>query len=89
MAISRTGGIMLQSAKLRLTGNNMPEWASITVQEASERFGYSDQYLRRLCREGKIENVKIGQVFLIRLSSLEEYIKDAKSADDNRYGPKS
>ena len=89
MTVSAIGNAMLQSAKFYLAGKAMPEWASITVQEASERFGYSEQYLRRLCREKKIENVKIGQVFLIRLSSLENYVKDAKSADDSRYGPRS
>jgi excisionase family DNA binding protein len=80
---------MLQSTHFHLTGKGMPDWASITVQEASERFGYSEQYLRRLCREKKVENVKIGQVFLIRLSSLEQYAKDAKDAGDSRYGPRS
>lgn len=89
MTISLTRKAVLQSSNIFLVGAHMPEWASVTVQEASKRFGYSEQYLRRLCRENKIENVKIGQVFLIRLSSLEQYVKDAEDAGDSRYGPRA
>ena len=60
----------------------------ITVQVAAEITGYNVQYLRRLLRAGKLESVKIGQIWLINLASLQDYFGCAISSDDLRCGPK-
>jgi excisionase family DNA binding protein len=59
----------------------------ISVQAATEISGYNAQYLRRLLRAGKLEGVKVGQVWLVNLDSLQEYFGRALSSDDLRYGP--
>ena len=41
----------------------------LTVQAAAVLSGYSIQYLRRLLRDGTLEGVKIGQVWLISLDA--------------------
>lgn len=46
----------------------------ITVEAASRQTGYNIQYLRRLLRVGRLEGVKIGPVWLIKLNSLENYL---------------
>jgi hypothetical protein len=61
----------------------------ISVQSATEISGYNAQYLRRLLRAGKLDGVKIGQVWLVNLGSLQEYFGSALSSNDLRYGPKS
>jgi excisionase family DNA binding protein len=61
----------------------------ITVQEASEITGYNVQYLRRLLRAEKLDAIKVGQIWLINLASLQAYINLAISSNDLRCGPKS
>ena len=60
----------------------------ISVQAATEISGYNVQYLRRLLRAGKLDGVKVGQVWLVNLDSLQEYFGSALSSNDLRYGPK-
>ena len=60
----------------------------ITVRAAAEYRGYSLQYLRRLLRCGKLAGLKIGRVWLIDISSLEDYLRKAAQAIDQRFGPK-
>ena len=60
----------------------------ISVQAATEISGYNSQYLRRLLRAGKLDGVKVGQVWLIDLGSLQTYFSCALSSDDLRCGPK-
>jgi excisionase family DNA binding protein len=61
----------------------------ITVQEASEITGYNVQYLRRLLRAEKLDAIKVGQIWLINLASLQIYFIHAISSNDLRCGPKS
>ncbi len=61
----------------------------ISVKAAAEFSGYSIQYLRRLLRTDRLKGMKIGQVWLIKITSLEEYLKRAKRMRDRRYGPKA
>ena len=70
------------------SGHSMPEWASCSVKEASEKSGYNEEYLRRLIRQGRIEAVKIGPAYLIRVESLEEYVAGTQDANDARTGPR-
>ncbi|MCB0172823.1 MAG: helix-turn-helix domain-containing protein [Anaerolineae bacterium] len=67
----------------------MPEWPSYTIKEASEKTGYNEEYLRRLIRQGKLEAIKVGPVYLIRAESLEKYVGEMKNIDDGRAGPQS
>ena len=60
----------------------------ISVQVAASYSGYSLQYLRRLLRNGKIEGIKIGQLWLVDKGALDLYIEQAQDATDQRFGPK-
>ncbi len=46
-----------------------------TIQEASEATGYNEAYLRRLCRNGKIEAVQRGNTWFVKIRSLRVYRK--------------
>jgi excisionase family DNA binding protein len=50
----------------------------ITVKTASEITGYNAQYLRRLLSAGRLEAIKIGQIWLIDLISLETFLSNPK-----------
>ncbi len=60
----------------------------ITVQAAAEATGYNIQYLRRLLRPGKLEDIKIGQIWLIEMQCLEIYLQHVESTSDLRCGPR-
>jgi hypothetical protein len=60
----------------------------VSVESATEISGYNAQYLRRLLRAGKLEGMKVGQVWLIDLASLQTYFSNAISSNDLRCGPK-
>ena len=59
----------------------------LSVKAASKYFGYNEQYLRRLLRAGRLEGTKLGQVWLIRLASLEAYLGRGQLTTGRRYGP--
>jgi excisionase family DNA binding protein len=59
----------------------------ISVQTAVEYSGYSLQYIRRLLRCGKLDGLKIGQVWLIDKSAFESYLEKVAQATDRRFGP--
>ena len=59
----------------------------ISVKAAADFSGYSLQYIRRLLRSGKLEGLKIGQVWLIEKSTIEAYLEMAVQATDRRFGP--
>jgi hypothetical protein len=60
----------------------------IAVQTASNQSGYCGQYLRKMLRYEKIRGIKIGQLWLIECKSLLEYIEEASTTEDLRYGPR-
>ena len=60
----------------------------ISVKSASEYSGYSQQYLRRLLRAGRLSGIKIGQVWLIDKFVLDAYIENSKNVKDLRFGSK-
>ena len=60
----------------------------ISVKAAAGLSGYSIQYLRRLLRNGRLEGTKIGQVWLIKLASLETYARNGQLVGDRRHGPR-
>ena len=59
----------------------------LSVAAAAEHVGYNEQYLRRLLRAGRLEGTKVGQVWLIKLSSLEEHLRNGQTVQDRRFGP--
>jgi excisionase family DNA binding protein len=59
----------------------------ISVKAAAEYSGYSPQYLRRLLRLGKLDGLKLGQLWLIEMVSLEAYLVQAGNSEDHRFGP--
>ncbi len=60
----------------------------LTVQAAADVTGYNIQYLRRLLRSDKLEGIKIGQIWLIEMQSLEKYLQHVENASDRRCGPR-
>jgi len=60
----------------------------ISVKDAAEYSGYSQQYLRRLLRLGKPSGLKLGQVWLIKMVSLERFLEQVEISKDYRFGPK-
>ena len=56
---------------------DMTDWLSVT--EAAEKSGYTDYWIRKLCREGRLRAVKKGLMFLIDPASLQEYLDEMKS----------
>ena len=60
----------------------------VSVKAAAEFSGYNIQYLRRLLRAGQLEGMKIGQVWLIKLASLETYARNGQMVRDRRHGPR-
>ena len=60
----------------------------VTVQAAADVTGYNIQYLRRMLRSGKLRGVKIGQLWLIEVQSLEMYLRHVESTSDRRCGPR-
>ena len=60
----------------------------LNAKTAAELSSYSLQYLRRLLRVGKIDGLKIGQIWLIEKDSLENYLNQAFKSTDQRFRPK-
>jgi hypothetical protein len=60
----------------------------LTVQIAAEISGYNAQYLRRPLRTGTLNGDKIDQIWLIRKTSLEKYLKKTQRDNDQIFGPK-
>ena len=59
----------------------------MSLQDASQYSGYNIQYLRRLVRGGTIFGRKVGQVWLIEVSSLDLYLNSVRDTVDRRFGP--
>ena len=60
----------------------------VSIQTAAEYSGYNLQYLRRLLRAGSIDGLKIGQVWLVEIASLDAYLTQVRKSNDRRYGPR-
>ncbi|MFC2023792.1 helix-turn-helix domain-containing protein [Chloroflexota bacterium] len=78
---------MVQSSHLWSWGRSVPEWPSWSIKDASQQTGYNEEYLRRLIRQGKLEAVRVGPAYLIKVSSLETYMQSQDSTD-GRTGPR-
>ena len=60
----------------------------MSIDAASEYSGYNPQYFRKLMRAGAIEGIKVGQVWLVSIDSLNAYLKGVQRSGDRRYGPR-
>ena len=58
------------------------------MQVAASYGCYSLQYLRRLLRTGKVEGIKIGQLWLVEKGALDIYIEQVQDSINQRFGPK-
>lgn len=47
---------------------------ALTVTEASRKYGYNEEHLRRLARVGDVEADKLGTVWLIDEESLRAHV---------------
>lgn len=86
VAIFGASTIMLKSSHQKQGAGYMPSWASWSIREASEKTGYHPEYLRQLITDGKIEAEKLGQMWLIKIESLQAYINEAEQSNDARFG---
>ncbi len=59
----------------------------LSVKAAAEYSGYNGQYLRRSLRAGRLQGTRIGQVWLIKLASLEAHLRKGQLCRDQCYGP--
>jgi hypothetical protein len=75
---------------LSIVMSNCQSPTHITIQEAVKFSGYSNQYIRRLARDGRIRGLKIAHIWMIELVSLTRYLADVQEtqAGDARFGPR-
>lgn len=59
----------------------------ISVKDAAKYSGYSQQYLRRLLRNKKLIGLKVGQLWLIEVESLERLLIIVINSKDQRFEP--
>ena len=59
-----------------------------SVKVASTLTGYSMQYIRRLLRLDRLAGLKIGQVWLVEIDSLNDYLNHAMNSVDKSFCPK-
>lgn len=78
---------VVQSSHHATGERTVPTWPSWTVREAARETGYHPEYIRRLCRQDRIEHTRAGNVLLIKISSLMRYMEGLDPAD-GRTGPK-
>lgn len=60
----------------------------ITVQEAARLSGYSQQYLRRLIRNNRLDARKFGTIWQVSKTALLMYLAEVVDKRDQRWGPK-
>lgn len=63
-----------------------PTWLS--VSEAAAAFGYSEEQIRRLVRDGLVVAEKKGTMWWVDKQSLSTYIAAGTKTADARRGPK-
>ena len=84
LAISLPGNMKLTPKPNRLIIDGM-EYVSVT--EAAEITGYSEQYIRRLLRKGRIQAVKKGPMYWVELESLKEYKREMDVLGPDKFNP--
>jgi len=51
----------------------------LNTKEVAEMLSISQEYLRQLLREGKVKGVKVGRLWKIKESDIEELIQGVKN----------
>ncbi len=80
-------GIFLLPHTSSIASSDQPD-TYMPAQAAADYSGYNLQYIRRLLNNGSIEGRKVGQVWLVRVASLDNYLNSVRKTDDRRYGPR-
>ena len=60
----------------------------ISIKQAVEESGYTEQYMRRLARANKIHAIKFGHFWMVNVESLKAYMVKADKSPDKRFGPR-
>lgn len=60
----------------------------VSVEEAAEVTGYSEQYIRRLLRQNRINAVKKGPMWWIDLESLKVYKREMDVLGREKFDPR-
>jgi hypothetical protein len=60
----------------------------MSINAAVEYAGYNAQYFRRLMRKGATEGVKVGQIWLVSIVTLDAYLESIRVSAGQRYGPR-
>ena len=94
MVIFDSSRAMLQSSQTLRGKEYMPSWPSWSIKKAAKETGYHPEYLRQLINKeidepgtGIIAE-KVGNMWLIKIESLDAYIKQGGESGDGRFGPK-
>jgi excisionase family DNA binding protein len=65
----------------------MPDLSDyMTTQEAAKALGYHVESIRRLLREGDLQGLKVGTLWLVQRASVTEYIQ--KNAGLDKFDPR-
>lgn len=59
----------------------------VSVEEAAEITGYSEQYIRRLLRKGRIKAAKKGYMWWVDLDSLKAYKQQMDALGSEKFSP--
>lgn len=60
----------------------------VSVEEAAQITGYSEQYVRRLLRQKRVNAVKKGPMYWIELESLKEYKREMDVLGREKHDPR-
>jgi excisionase family DNA binding protein len=60
----------------------------VTAEAASELTGYNIQHIRRLTYAGKLDAIRVGRSWLIKVASLQAYLNGVVAEGDSRFGPR-
>jgi excisionase family DNA binding protein len=61
----------------------------VTAEAAAELTGYNIQHIRRLAFAGKLDALKAGRSWLIKIESLNSYLERISRINDRRFGPRA
>ena len=61
----------------------------ITAEAASDLTGYNIQHVRRLAFSGRLEAIHVGRAWLIKVESLDAYLREVVGEGDGRFGPRT
>jgi excisionase family DNA binding protein len=78
------GNKKLPTTKNRITIDGMEY---VSIHEAAQISGYSEQYVRRLIRQGRVAATKKGPMYWIDLESLKAYKQEMDMLGSEKFNP--